>query len=238
MRICYLGIEERRRYLQEAAAPGTTVERLTDFTPKNPKPVSIESLYEEYLSAPQLFELVQEAEKRGYDAVLTGCFGDPGVDAARELVKIPVIGPGEASIHTAAMLGYKFSIISPMESTVRPTYMQVVKAGLERRLASIPSLDVAVTEIREAKDSTYRKLLHLAGACIKQDGADVVVLGCASICFAFGDRLAAELEVPVVNALKLSLKIAEMLVGCGLTHSKIAYPIPPKLASQSSGNES
>ena len=61
------------------------------------------------------------------------------------------------------------------------------------------------------------------------DGADVVLLGCASVAFAFGDRLAKEVDFPVINGLKLSLKMAEMLVGAGLSHSKVAYPLPPKL---------
>ena len=229
MRICYLVIEERRKYLQEAAAPGTTVENMADYVPKHAKPISIESLYEEYLSTPRLFEMVVEAEKRGYDAVLTGCFGDPGVDAARELVSIPVIGPGEASLHTACMLGYRFSVICPVESTIRSTRMQSVKAGLESRLASLRSLDEAIVNIRKGEESTYRKLLELAVACVEVDGADVVLLGCASVAFAFGDRLAKEVDFPVINGLKLSLKMAEMLVGAGLSHSKVAYPLPPKL---------
>ena len=231
MKICYLGIEERRQYLQAAAAPGTVVENMADYIPKNPKPISIESLYEEYLSAARLFEMVVEAERRGYDAVLTGCFGDPGVDAARELVSIPVIGPGEASFHTACMLGYRFSVICPVESTIRSTRMQAVKAGLESRLASLRSLNEAVVDIRKGEESTYQKLLGLSKACIEMDGADVVILGCASVAFAFGDRLAKVVDFPVINGLKLSLKIAEMLVGTGLSHSKIAFPLPPKLAA-------
>lgn len=234
MKICYLGIEARRQYLQAAAAPGTIVENMADYTPKHPKPISIESLYEEYLSTPRLFEMVQEAEKRGYDAVLTGCFGDPGVDAARELVNIPVIGPGEASLHTACMLGYRFSVICPVESTIRSTRMQVVKAGLESRLAYLRSLDESVVDIRKGEESTYQKLLTITKACVDVDGADVVILGCASLAFAFGDRLAKDVDFPVVNGLRLSLKMAEMLVGTGLSHSKVAFPLPPKLAEAGS----
>ena len=127
---------------------------MADYVPKNPKPISIESLYEEYMSTPRLFEMVVEAERRGFDAVLTGCFGDPGVDAARELVSIPVIGPGEASLHTACMLGYRFSIICPIDTTVRPTRIQVVKAGLESRLASLRSLNESIVSIRQGSEAT------------------------------------------------------------------------------------
>ncbi len=231
MRICYLGTEERRQYLQGFASPGTSVERLADFVSKYERPISIESMFEEYLSIPSTLEMVMEAEKRGFDAVLTGCFGDPGVDAARELVRIPVIGPGEASLHTACMLGDRFSILTIMESTVRPTRHQVIRAGLLERLASIRSFEVPVVKVREGGDETYALLREAAVKCLKEDGADVLITGCASVSHVYADRLQQDLGVPVVNALKLSVRVAEMLVGAGLTHSKIAFPLPPKLAA-------
>ncbi|MGH7519627.1 MAG: hypothetical protein ACREOC_19510, partial [Gemmatimonadales bacterium] len=87
MRLCYLGSEERRRYLQNAASPGVTVERLDDFTPTVGRPEVIESLYDEALLAPWNVEMSIEAERRRFDAVITGCVGDPGVEAAREMVR-------------------------------------------------------------------------------------------------------------------------------------------------------
>ena len=39
------------------------------------------------------------------------------------------------------------------------------------------------------------------------------------------------LGVPVLNPGKVALKYAEALVGSGLTHSRKAYMLPPKLAS-------
>jgi allantoin racemase len=229
MRICYLGHEERRQYLQSFASSGVSVERLADFVSQYERPVSIESKYEEYLSIPSTLDMVVEAERRGYDAVLTGCFGDPGVDAARELVRIPVIGPGEASIHTAAMLGDRFSILTIMASTVRPTRHQVRKEGLLERLASVRSIEVPVLTVREGREETYQVLRETARYCLREDGADVLITGCASLSHVFADRLQADLGVPVVNALKLSLRIAELLVGSGLSHSKLAFPVPPKL---------
>jgi allantoin racemase len=59
-----------------------------------------------------------------------------------------------------------------------------------------------------------------------------VILGCMTMAFAERHReLAAGLGVPVVSPAHAALKLAEALVGAGLTHSKRAYPVPPKLAS-------
>ena len=42
------------------------------------------------------------AEKEGYDAIVIYCFSDVGIDAIRENVRIPVIGPGETSLAVAS----------------------------------------------------------------------------------------------------------------------------------------
>jgi allantoin racemase len=227
MRLCYLGGEERRRYLQEAASPGVTVETLGDFAPSWPRPEVVESLYDEALLAPWTVEMCVEAERRGFDAVVTGCAGDPGVEAARELVRIPVIGPGQAGLYAAAMLGDRFAVLSPLESTVRPTRALVRHYGLAEKCAAVRSVDCGVMELRAGRHETFEKVLAVARRCLAEDGADTLVLACASLSHRFGDALAAALPVPVVNVLRASVRLAEFLVGSRLAHSKVAYPTPP-----------
>jgi allantoin racemase len=226
MKLCYLGGEERRRYLQDAASPGVTVGIIDDDAASAARPETIESLYDEARLAPWTVEMCVEAERRGFDAVITGCVGDPGVEAAREMVRIPVIGPGQAAFHAAAMLGDRFSALSPLDGTVRPTRALVRHYGLAGRCASIRPVDCTVMALRAGDEQTLGRLLDVARRCIDEDGADVIVLACASMSHVFGDRLAAALPVPVVNALRVSLRTAEMLVGSRLTHSKVAYPTP------------
>lgn len=227
MRLCYLGSEERRRYLQDAASPGVSVERLDGFTPTVARSEVIESLYDEALLAPWNVEMSVEAERRGFDAVITGCVGDPGVEAAREMVRIPVIGPGQAALHTAAMLGYTFSVLSPLDSTVGPTRALVRHHSLESRCASVRPVNCSVMTLREGRPETFRTVLDVARRCIDEDGVDTLVLACASLSHVLGDRLADTLPVPVVNALRVSLRMAELIVGSHLSYSKVAYPIPP-----------
>ncbi|RMF85184.1 MAG: hydantoin racemase, partial [Nitrospinota bacterium] len=42
------------------------------------------------------------------------------------------------------------------------------------------------------------------------------------------DDLQHRIGVPVVNPVTAALKMAELLVSINLTHSKRAYPFPPK----------
>lgn len=43
------------------------------------------------------------------------------------------------------------------------------------------------------------------------------------------DDLQKRLDVPVVNPVTAALKTAEAMVAMGLSHSKVAYPMPRKL---------
>jgi len=94
-------VARRGKLLREFAAPRTEV----DIVDVPRGPASIESMYEEYISIPATAERILEVEEQGYDAAIVGCFGDPGLDAYRELTDMLVVGPGEASFLAAAMLG-------------------------------------------------------------------------------------------------------------------------------------
>lgn len=227
MRICFVGSEDRARYLQERASPGVTV----DAVPPQGGPSTVESMVDEYEYIPGVLEVVRRAEQEGYDAVVTACFGDPGIDAARELVRIPVLAPGETSMLVAAMLGHAFSIVTPLDSVVRPLKRLARVVGIDSKLASVRILGqgVSIAEVRTNKDRVLGLAVEACRRCVEEDGADAVVMGCGSLSF-YAAELSAEVGVPVVNPLLTALRAAEMLVGAGLTHSKRAYPVPPKIA--------
>ena len=163
-RLCYLGGEDRRAFLQSKAFPGTEIGNID----RTDGPKTIESMYEEYLYIPIMIESVVQAEKEGYQAVITGCAGDPGLDAARELVRIPVTGPGESGLVLAAMLGFRFSVITILDSVVRSSYELAHKVGVGDKLASVKSVDVPVLEVRKHEQSTYDALRRVAHEAIEQ----------------------------------------------------------------------
>ena len=62
---------------------------------------------------------------------------------------------------------------------------------------------------------------------MNEDGAEVLVLGCTGMT-GMAERLSHELNVPVIDPIPTAVKLAEMLVGLGLSHSKLAFPVPPE----------
>jgi len=221
-------LERRRGFLQERAGNDVRVE-ITDV---EQGPSSIESVYEEYLSVPETVKKVVQAEDEGFDGIIVGCYGDPGIDAMREMVTIPVVGPGETSMLVGAMLGHRFSIITVLDTVVPPLEKLARIVGVERKLASVRAADIPVLELKKDIQATKKRMMAESEKAMTEDRADVIILGCMSMAFmGVSDEMQADLGIPVVNPAIVSLKVLEGLITAGLSHSKKAYPIPPKLVN-------
>ncbi|RNB87693.1 hydrogenase expression protein HupH [Brevibacillus fluminis] len=225
----YQEVVRRGELLKQWASPGTQV----DIVRTSHGPASIESMYEEYLAIPETAKMVYQLERQGYDAAIIGCAGDPGLDAYREITSgMLVVGPGASSMHLAALLGYRFTILTVAENTVASSYELAMKAGLREKVASVLAVEIPVLELAQNRDETLQKLISIGKKAIQQDRADCLVLGCMSMGFLHvAEDMQEALSIPVINPAKTALKIAESLVSSGLTHSKKAYLLPPKLAN-------
>ena len=221
-------VERRRQFLRARAGGGVEVEvrSLADGPP------SIESEYEGALVVPELTRAVRRAQADGMHAMIVGCFSDPGLDALRELVTIPVVGPGAAAVHLAAQLGTRFTIISPLEGRRGAVAARMRALALADTLASVRAVGMTVLDVARQREAVLDRLEEVGRAAMREDHADVLVLGCMSMGYlGITDDLGKRLEIPVVNPVTAALKTAEMMGAMGLSHSKMAYPPPPKLDS-------
>jgi len=225
MRLCYMGPAGRTEALQAYLSPGVTLETRSPVG----GPSSIESMWEEYLSIPPLMDMAVELEREGFDALIPGCFGDPGLDGLREIVSIPVIGIGSSGMYVASTLGHRFGVISPLDDDIRPVENLVRHYGLEGNLASVRGLNIPVLELNSDRDRTFTRAVEVGHAMIDEDRADVLVTGCGTLSFRSAE-LQAALGIPVVNPLRSALLLAELMVSSGISHSKRSYPTPRKIA--------
>jgi allantoin racemase len=186
------GIKERLSYLNEIADSGTEVEAVQVEV----GPPAIESEADAVLAGPDVLRLVGEAERDGVDAAIIWCGGDPALAAARELVDIPVIGPGESMSALSMVLGRKPCRVVP---------------------------DIPVLEMRKDLDGTVKALREQIEGRIERREGDVFVLGCLAL-WGLGKRFRESLGVPILDGAEVSLKMAELVVKLGLRHSRIAYP--------------
>jgi allantoin racemase len=207
--------------IEESLKPFKRTDAELDVVNPERGPPGIESYYHKALAAVETIKLTQNAEKNHYDAVIIACFSDPGLEGAREVVHIPVVGIGEASVLLAASLGHRFSIIAILKNSIPRAERLVGQLGLTQKLASIREIGMGVVEMEEAKEKGWQRILERCRTAINVDDAEVIVLGCAGMS-GLAQKLQRELGVPVIDPTLAAYKIAEVLVDMGLTHSKIA----------------
>ena len=190
-------IEERLEFLREIAEPGTEVDAVQVAV----GPPAIESEVDAAQAGPDVLRLVSEAEANGCDAVIIWCGSDPALEAARELVDIPVIGPGESMRAIASILGKKPCNITP---------------------------EIPVLEMRSNLGRTIEAVKSMVVSKIEKGEWDVFYLGCLAL-WGIGKRLRETIGVPIIDGAETSLKMAEVVVKLGLRHNRITYPkYPPK----------
>ncbi len=191
---------------------------------------TIESDYDFALAGPETVRLAVAAEAEGVDACTIACFSDPGCEAAREAVSIPVIGEGQAALQLACLLGSRIAIITTWEQCIPRMRRLAARSGHGHRLASVRATGVGVMDL--AHDSVAR-IVAESVAAVKEDGAEVVLLGCTGTGELLGEAVQREVSaalgayVPVIDPVKAALKLAEACVAAGMSHSKAAYLGPP-----------
>jgi allantoin racemase len=218
--------QETLEAYRSAAGPGTEVSVVTlDWgTP------SVEGHVAETLVAPDIIAKTIEAERAGVDAVVVDCMGDPGVQACREAVDIPVVGPAEACMHLAAILGHRFSVLTVVDSLIPVVENQALRYGVAPKLASVRAFNIPVLDLASDADATFGAVMAVAEAAVREDGAHVLIPSCTGLA-GFAPRIQAELarrglEVPVLDPPPVAMKLAESLVSLGHAHSRRTYGRP------------
>ena len=214
---------KRKNFLKKNISPNSSIH----LAIPDKGPGSIETEYDEALSIPNVLESIIRCEKDGYQVAIISCFSDPGLNACREKVSIPVIGSGENSILLASLLGNNFSILSPLNNNLTNFDNKIFSMGLEKKYSGTRAIGMSVLDLAKNKKTTLKRLIDVANKAVKIDGADVLILGCMSMAFHdVTSIIQNKLKVPVINPIKASLLTAEALVKMGLTHSKLAFPTP------------
>lgn len=221
-------LQRRREFLQRYASPGTEVGIIDSAK----GPSSIESMYEEYLSIPETVQLAYELERDGWDGIMLGCYGDPGLDALREIINIPIAGAGEATSLMAASIAHRFSIITISDPSIVPLERLVRNAGVAEKLASVRAVNIPVLDLHKDRERAIEVTLEQGRKAIEQDRAEALIVGCMSMGFLeIPEACQAELGVPFLNPARVQLRFLEAVIGSGLTHSRRSYMTPPKIAA-------
>ena len=214
------------------AGPGT----LVDAVSPSMGPASIESHVDEALSVPGILEQIALGEAQGADGYVIACFGDPGMDAAREAASGPVVGIAEAAMHAASFLGRGFSVVTTLGRTTGRAWDLAGHYGLSRQCRGVHACEIPVLELETDPDA--RKII--TEACrdaMESDGSDAIVLGCAGMAD-LCEHISSEIGAPVVDGVAAATLFVQSLVTMGLRTGKreeFAAPRPKKYSGLLAG---
>lgn len=136
------------------------------------------------------------------------CFGDPGVHALRDRTAKPVLGIQETAIASALTLGQRFGIVAILPASI-PRHLRSLGAmGVLDRLAGDRALGLGVAELADP-DTTQARLIDTGRALRDEDGADVLILGCAGMA-RYRGVLEQALGLPVIDPCQAA---AAMMLG-------------------------
>lgn len=188
-------------------------------------PVSIEGYYDEAFALPGLLREIGLAERSGSQAAVIACFDDTGLDAARAMVRMPVIGICEAALATAAFIAKRFTVVTTMERSRVPIEELAHRYGMAGR-ARIRAANIAVLSLEDPNSGARDKLRSEIALAVAEDSAEAIVLGCAGMAD-LARTLSHEFDLPVIDGVGAAVTQAEGLVALGLGTSKRgAYAAP------------
>jgi len=216
--------ETAARAARSAAASSIEIEPVTSTM----GPESVEGYYDEALAVPGLLTEVARAEREGAEAAIIACFDDTGLDAARSLATIPVVGLCEAAVAMAAFLAPRFAIVTTLPRSVVPIEALVAHYGMASR-CRVYAAGVPVLALEDEESGAVEGLRTTIGDALADEQCGAIVLGCAGMA-ELARCLSKDFGVPVVDPVSAAVKQCEALVGLGLSTSKRgAYaPPPPK----------
>jgi allantoin racemase len=144
------------------------------------------------------------------DAIVLGCFGDPGLHAAREFSRVPVIGAGEASMILAQLYARRFGIVHIRETNMPECEAELAVLGLSGKCAGMGAIEMAFYEVLDDKRKSL-ELLTRESRKLAERGAEAIILGCMSLGLgSFSEELARTLQMPVINPVKAALAAAQV----------------------------
>ena len=160
-----------------------------------------------------LCRMIESCDNRA-SAFVLACFSDPGLHAARETTRKPVLGIAESGLLTALTLGDRVGVIAILPGSI-PRHSRFFRAmGIENRIAGELPVGLGVAELADDK-VTFGRMTETGRRLAEEKGADVLVMGCAGMA-RYRACLEDALDMPVIDP-------TQAAAGMAVTASRLGF---------------
>lgn len=177
------------------------------------------------LVAPAYIETFRRAEREGYDAVVPLGMLDLGVDGGKSAVDIPVVGPAEACLHVASLLGDRFGMIVYHQKLLPFSRAIVRRYGMDDRVVGFGVSGFDLPDLAAHHDEVVANFVSEARRLVEQGAEVIIPMGISQCPVHINPKwLQDQLGVPVVEGFGAPIRMAALLVGLGLKQSRVRWP--------------
>ena len=166
-----------------------------------------------------ILERMLEAQEEGYDGIAGACYFDGAIEAARQLLEIPVVGAAESAMLTACLMGRRFGTVTSDPRWTFEMERHIHELGLEKRAVTerpVRSLSMPGERFLACLGGDYEPAIEDFSAVARtliEDGADTIIAGCGLLSPMLTVGGVREIDgVPIVDPMLTSLKITELLI--------------------------
>src|SRR5699024_440582 len=143
----------------------------------------------------------------------------PGLLAARELTRAPVIGIAEAAFHMATLISTRFSIVTTLGRTGIIAEHLLRSYGFAHHCRRVRAAEIPVLDLENDGNAALARLIDECRRARDEDNVGAIVLGCGGMADLTGE-ISEAVGLPVIEGVTAAVKLAEALVGLGLGTSK------------------
>lgn len=157
--------------------PDVTVEALSN----SEGPASIQGAEDGDLAVPGMLKVIQQGVADGADGVVIACFDDTGLEEARSLSSVPVIGIGQAAYHASMLAGCTFSVVTTLSVSIPVLEKNIKDSGVYPFCRRVRASEVAVLDLEIPGSDAEERISKEISIAIQEDDCDAIVLGCAGM---------------------------------------------------------
>ena len=241
MRVVYRGQEELMRRII-----GADVEIVQSYNARSAYYSSCASM-EAYNNVGML-EGLRRADAEGFDVAFITCGNDPAVEAARDLLRTPVVSSTESAMLLACTLGRRFGCVTFDDDSAVLVERNIRFFGLQHRALPVrPARSAGFYEgcQRWFEDPEYLReqvipRFEIAAQSLIADGADVVIGACGNFAALpyHGYAKVTGTEVPVLDAVASGAQMAGLIarqrraLGIATSKQRGYKGVPAEIAAQ------
>jgi len=172
-------------------------------------------MYISFLTDAQFMENLIQAEKQGYDGIVYGCFNDPMLTEAREILNIPVIGLQQTGMLWSQIYGAKAAIVTFDPLLQHKKFLENAKRySLEHLMTPIIAFDAPLENGLEDNEEFLNEFDKACQRAVEL-GADVILPGCGLLNLAAqkaGYTRVSNSGALVLDSIGCAIKTAEAAV--------------------------